>query len=209
MDRDLMRPSPGRRAADVLAIGALCTLAACSVSTTTTESREQSGLREAPANLLHDRGAASRAIAAIARQVGAVPARARRVLIYPEYLDAEAQDPTIPEHLDEYEWRGGEVSGPDPVHLSGPQEAVEAALFPTTAVQWTDIPAIVRAVEARAESARPIRIEDATASYLIVERSTSPADDGRVEISIYLDGPRRSGRAELTSSGELLSLDVS
>ena len=197
-----------RAALTVVAIG-VCTLAGCSVSTTTTDSQEQSGLDSAPANLLHDRDAASRAIAAIEQQVGAAPARVRRVLIYPEYLDVEAQDPNIPEHIDEYEWRDRSVSGPDPVHLSGPQADVEAALFPTTTVQWDDIPTIVRDVEARARVARPTRIEDASANYLIVERSTSPADDGRVEMTIYLDGPRRSGNAVLTADGTLVRLTVS
>jgi hypothetical protein len=186
---------------------AACVLTACSVSTTSDS--QQSTTDDRPVDLLHDRGAAARAIAAIERQIGAAPARAGEVLIYPEYVDVEAQDPTIPEHIDEYEWRDDSVSGPEPVHLSGPQEEVEASLFPTTAVQWRDIPDIVREVETRARHARPTRIEDAAASYLIVERSTSSEDDGRVEISIYLNGPRRSGNAELTASGDIITLNVS
>jgi hypothetical protein len=186
---------------------AACVVTACSVSTTS--DTQQSTTDDSPVDLLHDRGAAARAIAAIERQLGAAPARAREILIYPEYMDVEAQDPKIPEHIDEYEWRGDSVSGPEPVHLSGPQEEVDASLFPTTAVQWRDIPDIVREVETRARHARPTRIEDAAASYLIVDRSTSSEDDGRVEISIYLNGPRRSGNAELTASGEILTLNVS
>ena len=57
--------------------------------------------------------------------------------------------------------------------------------------------------------ARPIRIEGARASYLIVRRSTSFEDDGRVEINLYLAGPRRTGYAELTATGELIALHVS
>src|SRR4029453_10631012 len=143
------------------------------------------------------------------RQVGTAPARTTNVLIYPQYLDMKAQDPATPEHIDEYQWRDGSVTGPEPVHLSGPQEEVGASLFPTTAVRWRDIPAFVREVETRARHARPIRVEDAVASYLIVERSTSPDEDGRVEIRIYLSGPRRSGYAELTATGEIVSLNVS
>ena len=72
--------------------------------------------------------------------IGAAPARVREILIYPEFLDMEAQDPEIHEHIDDYEWRATGVSGPDPVLLTGPQEDVEASLFPTTAVRWRDIP---------------------------------------------------------------------
>jgi len=182
-------------------------LAACSVSTTS--DGQQTTTDDRPEDLLHERGAATRAIAAIEQEVGASPARAGEVLIYPEYMDVEAQDPEVPEHIDEYEWRDGSVSGPEPVHLSGPQEEVEASLFPTSSVQWRDIPDIVREVERRARHARPTRIEDATATYLIVERSTSSEDDGRVEMTIYLNGPRRSGSAELTAAGEIITLTVS
>jgi hypothetical protein len=205
VDRDLRRASATRALVLLFAIAALA--AGCSVSTTTSDSGET--IDDRPVDLLHQRGAAARAIAGIERLIGAAPARAREVLIYPEYLDMEAQDPEIHEHIDDYEWRATGVSGPDPVLLTGPQEDVEASLFPTTAVRWRDIPALVRDVEARARDARPLRIEGARASYLIVRRSTSSEDDGRVEINLYLAGPRRSGYAELTATGELIALHVS
>ena len=189
------------------ALGAL-TLAACSVSTTGSDS-QTTAPEDRPVDLLHERGRAAEAIAAIEKQVGASPAQSTDILLYPEYMDVKAQDPTILEHIDEYEWRDGSVSGPEPVHLSGPQADTDASLFPSSVVRWRDLPAIVSRVEAQARQARPIRIEDARASYVIVERSTSSADDGRVKITIYLDGPRRSGRAELTASGDIITLDVS
>jgi hypothetical protein len=205
VDRDLMPRARSR------ALGALLLVAAlgvgCSVSTTSSDSGET--FDERPVDLLHQRGAAARAVAGIERLIGAAPARATDVLVYPEYMDMKAQDPEVPEHIDEYEWRATGVSGPDPVHLTGPQEDVEASLFPTTAVRWRDIPQMVREVETRARDARPIRIEGARVSYLIVRRSTSPDADGRVEIDVYLGGPRRSGYAELTATGELIALHVS
>jgi hypothetical protein len=191
----------------VFAVLGAIALAACSVSTTGSDSQPTTP-EDRPVDLLHERGRAAEAIAAIDKEVGAAPAQSTEILLYPEYMDVKAQDPAIPEHIDEYEWRDGSVSGPEPVHLSGPQEDTDASLFPTSVVRWRDLPAIVRKVEARARHARPTRIEDARASYVIVERSTSSADDGRVEMSIYLDGPRRSGRAELTASGDIIALTV-
>jgi hypothetical protein len=199
--------APRSRAIVVMLLGALA-LGACSVETTG-GSQEESGFDDAPVNLLHDGGAANRAITAIEEAVGAAPARTNRVLIYPEYMDVQAQDPALAEHIDDYTWRDGDVPAPTAVALTGPQEEVEASLFPTSVVAWRDIPDIVAEVEARARRAKPLRIEEALASYLIVERSTSSEDDGRVEISIYLSGPRRSGRAELTASGDLIELTVS
>jgi hypothetical protein len=204
LDLDLMR------ARTTAVAGALFLVAVanagCSVSTTSDTTQTSD---ERPSDLLHDRRAATRALAAVERRVGTTPARATEVLAYPEYLDIKVQDPAVPEHIDEYEWRGGSVSGPEPVHLSGPQEEVEASLFPTSAVRWRDVPDIVREVEARAHHARPTRIEGAIGSYLIVRRSTNPDDDGRVEIDLYLEGPRRSGYAELTANGDLVTLHVS
>jgi hypothetical protein len=204
VDGDLI-PRRGRRAL-VLLVVVMALVAGCSVSTTSSESGETA---DDPVDLLHQPGAAARAVAGIERLVGAAPAQAREVLIYPEYMNMEAQDPDIGEHIDEYEWRATGVFGPEPVHLTGPQEDVDASLFPTTAVRWREVPEIVAEVEAEARRARPIRIEGARASYLIVRRSTSSEDDGRVEIDVYLDGPRRSGYAELTATGELIALHVS
>lgn len=183
-------------------------LGACSVETTSSGSGSRSGFDDAPVDLLREPGAARRAVVAIEKKVGASPARVRDVLIYPQFFEVEAQDPQIPEHLDEYEYRDGQVGAPEPVHLTGPQEEVEASLFPTTGVDWRTIPEMVRQVERAARRATPIRIEEAKADYVIVRRSTVPDDDGRVQLLIYLSGPRRSGRAELTANGEIVNLIV-
>jgi hypothetical protein len=188
----------------VLVAGAA--LGACSVSTTGTDSETTASTL--PVDLLHDRGRAAEAMTAIERAVGATPAQSAEVLVYPQYMNVDAQDPKILDHINTFEWRDGTVSGPDPVHLSGPQENVDASLFPTSAIRWSDLPEYVSAVEAKARHARPIKIEGARASYVIVQRSTSPDEDGRIGMTIYLEGPRRSGRAELTASGEVVSLQV-
>ena len=94
-----------------------------------------------------------------------------------------------------------------PVHLSGPQEDTEALLFPTTGLDFDDLPDFVRDAEDRLQRARPTPIEDALASYLSIERSSSL--DGRITIRIYISGPRRSGNVEVTTSGEVIAESVS
>ncbi|MBM3671235.1 MAG: hypothetical protein FJW86_03450 [Actinobacteria bacterium] len=118
----------------------------------------------------------------------------------------EAQDPEIPDHIDSYTWRDDTVDRPTPVHLSGPQEEVEASLYPTTAIDLGRIAEFVGIAEEELED-HEIRVEKARASYLYIERSTSL--DGRVVIRISISGPRRSGNVEMTSSGEILSATVS
>lgn len=187
----------------VVSLGA----AACTTSTSTSTGTDPSD-SQLPTDLLHQPGAARKAIDAITAAVGADPARVGEVDIYGEYMIVEAQDPTNAEHIDSYTWRDGNVDAPTPVMLTGPQEAVEASLFSTTAVRWQDIPKFVRAAEHASETAAPIRIEDAQATYLFAERSTSPDLDGRVVLRISVSGPRRSGSVEMTASGEILSVSV-
>jgi hypothetical protein len=181
-------------------------LAACTTTTTSTD--PVTDLTSAiPVDLLHDEVAARLAMRAIEEELGVETAMVRTLSVYSTYLIVEVQDPENPEHIDEYTWRDGVVAPPEPVHLSGPQEDVEAALYPSTSVNLGELADIVKAAERRLENARPIGIEDAVASYLYIERSS--ALDGRVTIRISVSGPRRSGNVETSASGEILSATVS
>jgi hypothetical protein len=159
-------------------------------------------------DLLHDRGAAADALTQIQRAVGTAPAQAREVTVYPAYAIAEAQDPKNREHIDEYTWRDGRVQDPKPVQLNGPQAEVVNELFPTSAVRWRDVPHFVRVAEHELERAQPTRVEQARGSYVIVRR-TSGDGDAVVTLSVYAQGPRRSGYAELTTTGEVVGVHVS
>jgi hypothetical protein len=187
---------------------AVLALGACTTTTTTEQPQDPTQTTSAlPVDLLHDPGAARKAIAAIEDKVGVETAQVAEIDVYGEYLVVEVQDPEIPEHLDQYTWRDGVVEPASPVHLSGPQEEVDASLFPTTAIDLTRLAAFVKTAEDELEHAEPIRIEQARASYLFIERSSSL--DGRVTIRISIEGPRRSGSVEMTSSGEILEATVS
>lgn len=184
-------------------VGTACT------STTTTGSGTGDGTdSDAPVDLLHQRGAAAEAISAIERAVGASPARVTEVDIYPEYVFAEAQDPEIPDHIDRYEWRDDDIPAPEPVQLTGPQEDVDAALFPTSSVRWQRLATMVRAAERAALRNEPLRIESPRASYVTVDRSTSPDDDATVLVRVYISGPRRSGYVEMTAIGAIRAVNV-
>jgi hypothetical protein len=190
-----------------LVVLTMLALVACTTSADTTSeigpTPENTG---GPVDLLHDRGAARRALEAIEKRVGASPAQVTDITIYPEYMIVQAQDPNVLDHIDSYTWRDDQVDTPTPVHLSGPQEAVDASLYPTTGVNLARLPDIVRAAEARLQNARPVGIEEARATYLYIQRSTSL--DGRLIIRISIEGPRRSGDIETTASGEILTAEV-
>jgi hypothetical protein len=192
------------RGLTVWALVAAALLSACTTSTTESTTTPTT----LAVDLLREAKFTARAVEDIVDAVGTETVQLRDVNFYPQYLIVELQDPEIPEHIDEYEWRNGSVEPPEPVQLTGPQEAIEAELFPSTAVDWRTLPQRVREAEAAAEANRPLRVEDARGQYLFVERSTSPELDGRVILRIYLQGPRRGGYVEMTSSGEILSVIV-
>ena len=147
------------------------------------------------------------AIDEIAAAVGEGSIRFRDVVVYPTYAIVEAQDPEAPDHIDRYTWRDGDVGDPEPVHLSGPQEEIELELFPASAVRWSDLAGMAAEAEDRLEVAEPIRIEEPEASYVSVGRSSG--DDRPLTVSVYVNGPRRSGYVELSPEGEVLQTYVS
>lgn len=189
-----------------LLLVALSTLAGCTVegSETTTDTTQPETV-----DLMHDRGVLARAMRDIEKTIGASPAQLTGVDVYGEYVIVEAQDPRDPDHIDRYTWRNGVVEPREPVHLSGPQEDTVAKLYPSTAIQWGEVTDYVRAAERRVLRAKPIRIEHPRASYVDVGRSPYPEADGRVELRISIDGPRRSGYVYLTSSGDITTVEVS
>jgi hypothetical protein len=158
-------------------------------------------------DLVRDADALAGAIEEIAAAVGDGPIRYRDVIVYPTYAIVEAQDPEAPDHIDRYTWRDGDVGDPEPVHLSGPQEEVDLELFPASAVRWSDLAGMAAEAEDRLEAAEPVPIEEPAASYVSVGRSS--ADDRPLTVSVYVNGPRRSGYVELSPEGEVLQTYVS
>ena len=193
----------------LLALALMLGGAACTSTTTTGSGGDAGGGgTDAPIDLLHQRGVAAEAVSAIERVVGASPANVTDVTVYPEYLITEAQDPDIPDHIDRYEWRAHDVPTPEPVQLSGPQEDVDASLFPLSAVAWRRLTAMVDAAERATLHNEPLRIESPRASYVSIDRSTSSEDDGKVIVRIYISGPRRSGSVEMDATGTIRLITV-
>jgi hypothetical protein len=195
-----------------IAIVALAVAALTAACTTTTVSQsdgsDTSHTRPSePEDLLHERGAAATAVKDIVKAVGISPAQVTGVDIYDEYVIVEAQDPSQPDHIDSYTWRDGEVDPSTPVHLSGPQEDTLAELFPTSAFDFDKLSGLVRAAERLLRNADPTPIENGIAQYAFIERSSSL--DGRLTLRVYIEGPRRSGNVEVTTSGEVVSQSVS
>jgi hypothetical protein len=198
-----------RRAAAALCVVAAFVGSAC--TTTTVSGSDGSDTshtgRSEPQDLLHEPGALTTAMKDIVEAVGGSPAQVTEVDVYDEYVIVEAQDPSNPDHIDSYTWRDGEVEPATPVHLSGPQEDTLAQLFPTSAFDFDTLPGLVRDAEKRLRNAKPTPVEDGVARYAFLERSSSL--DGRLTWRFTIEGPRRTGNSEVTTSGDVVDESVS
>lgn len=158
--------------------------------------REELGLPEG-VQTLFDAGAAPALIAAFQEAIGGPATRFAEVLIYPDYAFAEAQDPTIPSHLDEYSWRSGEVGDPQP-EPNDPQ--LESQLFGSADVDWTTIATVASAAPAL------LSVEQGEVSHIIVDRWSFATGSSPVVVRVYVSGPRGGGYLEADPlTGEVLA----
>jgi hypothetical protein len=133
----------------------------------------------------------------IAGARGATPLRALRILIYPEYMFAQVQDPTIPDNIDEYQWRG-ELGAAEPVKLTGSDE-LEPHLFSASEVNWGAIPALVEAAPATAQ------IIDGEVTHVIVERPLPFSND--VRLRVFVSGTRADGYIDADADGTVIAIN--
>ena len=148
---------------------------------------------------LFDPAGATAVIGTFEAAIGGAPTKMMRVVLYPGYAFATAQDPANPLHVDEYEYRDGFVGLPSPVTLVGDGD-LESNLFATTDVDWTFVS---RAVS-EAPSLLPA-VEEGEVTHIIVERSVFTPDFS-VTVRVYVSGPRGGGYVEYTPTGEFIKV---
>jgi hypothetical protein len=132
---------------------------------------------------------------AVAR--GADPLRVLRLVIYPEYLFADVQDPAIPENVDEYQWRG-ELRAAEPVRLVGVED-LETSLFSADEVDWSAIASLV------AGAPQAVQIDDGEVTHAIVERPLPFSTD--IRIRVFVVGARASSFVDADANGTVIAID--
>jgi hypothetical protein len=214
VSRPVTSPTRTARLAVLVALAAVG--GACSVSTDAregandlppAEEREQGEpevqttgptIPEMPGNFLTDPGAAPAAIDAITAELGAVMVRSFD--LYDHYAIFEAQDPTIPENLDSYTFRDGELEKPDPIHVTNSDlEALPNQLFSLADVRWDIVAQLSQTAVAQ------LGIEDGVVNHMGVDRSY---DTFELRLSLSVTGPRRSGSLEATADGTVLEAEL-
>jgi hypothetical protein len=141
---------------------------------------------------------AAQVVAAFTENLGVDQLRALEIVLYPEYAIATLQDPAIPENVDRYLWRTGQIGAPDPVRLVGDGD-LETALYTADEVNWAAIPSLV------AGAREAVAIPNGEVSHLIVHRPLPFSTD--VQIRIFVTSDRDSGYVDASADGTIISVN--
>ena len=147
------------------------------------------------ATTLFDPAAAPALVSAFDAALAGSPTEFSQVILYPDYAIVVARDPEQPSHLDQYLWRGGEVTGPTP---QSNVEDVEAVLFDASEVDW----AAVGALAARA--AELSGVEQGEVTHVMADRTFGQGNP--LAVRIYVSGPRDSAYLQVSPEGEVVAI---
>lgn len=145
---------------------------------------------------LFEGGAPAAITAALDNGIPGQPTSFTMLSLYSDYAIATAQNPTLPDHLDQYIWRTGSLgsSTPQPSDAEAPTMA-----FTVDAVDWVAISNLV------ADAVRISKVEQGEVSYLIVQRDTFTAELPMV-VRIYVNGPRGSAYIQAAADGTVINV---
>ncbi len=140
---------------------------------------------------------AAKAVAQLAERLGA-PVKALEIVIYPDSVSFQVQDPKKAENVDEFRVRGSELDGPRPVRLIGGGN-LEENLYSTADVRFDLIPQLVKT------AAEQIELEGEEVTHVIVKRNL-PFSQG-VRIRVFVNGTRKSGNLDADAKGKIVEID--
>jgi actin-like ATPase involved in cell morphogenesis len=116
------------------------------------------------------------------------PPRVRRIVLYTDFAVAEVQVPDEPTYVDEYQWRDGQVTGPEPLQLMEIDvDELESKLFDLPEVDPSVIPA------AGQQTLQACAGEGLELTHVIIERDLVFDDQHRVLLNVYASHPERGG----------------
>ncbi len=151
--------------------------------------------------------AAKDAVEAFRKKLGGGPIKAVRFEIEHDSATLQAQDPKNPEHVDQYKYTRGIVTGPTAVQLDLLSNNLDKSLFNLDEVDVGATPALAKNVLERAH------IEGGKIKRMTIERGLSIATDmtksGAVSWHIEIEGTRENASAYADMKGNLRGLDLS
>jgi hypothetical protein len=147
------------------------------------------------------------AVEAFRKKLGGGPIKALSLEIEPDSATLKAQDPKQPEHVDQYRYTRGIVSGPTPVQLDLLSNNLDKSLFNLDDINLAATATVARTALERA------KIEGGKIKRMTIERALSLATDmtksGSVRWTIEIEGTRENASASADTKGEILGVDLS
>lgn len=122
------------------------------------------------------------------------PTMFTEVDFYSDYGFAVAQNPQLPDHLDRYSWRVGQIDAPDPE--SNDADA-PSKVFSINDMDWAVLATVVQ------QAPGMLNVEQGEIIYVSVSRDMFQ-DGAPVVGRIYVSGPRSSGFVEVGADGTVL-----
>ena len=126
------------------------------------------------------------------------PVRVTELVLYPEYVISEVQDPRKRGNVDRYTLRNGVVDDGEPVRLMGQMKTardVDAAVVDLASVNFGIVPKLIR------EAKHRLRIEDGKVSHVMLDASR--VFHKQVIWRVYMSSARKSGFVELDLHGRV------
>jgi hypothetical protein len=134
------------------------------------------------------------ALGAYKKAIGGNALAAMRLTFHDTHSSIKAQSPKNPAHVDEYGYRSGVVSPPEPERLQGSAKAkLESFLFDPEKT------ALLRLDELKVTALGKMALEESKVTHVIVDR-----DRGKLEILIYISSPRDSGYVNFNEKGDVV-----
>ncbi|HEY6189361.1 MAG TPA: hypothetical protein VIW80_17040 [Pyrinomonadaceae bacterium] len=192
-----MRPSSNTsRLTTLLAILLIaCFLLACSL----TKMLSQSNMFEGTA--------AQDAAAAFKKKIGG-PIKALSLELEKDGATLRAQDPNNRQHVDEYKYVRGLVTGPNPVQLNALERNLESTLFDLDTVNLAATPDLAKAAVSRTN------LEGGKVTKMVIERNLgmingSLVKGGEPQWTVSVEGTRESASVLADVKGEVKGVDLS
>jgi hypothetical protein len=151
--------------------------------------------------------AAQDAAAAFKKKLGG-PIKALSLEIEKDTATLRAQDPNNRQHVDEYKYVRGLVTGPNPVQLNSLERNLDSTLFDLDTVNLAATPDLVKAALSRTS------LEGGKVSKMVIERSLgmtngSLVKGGGLQWTVSVEGTRESASVLADAKGEVKGVDLS
>lgn len=136
----------------------------------------------------------AQALKAYKEAVGVQALSAMELTLHDTHSSIDVQSPKNAEHVDEYDYRDGSVSGPEPVRLVGHEKSnLKASLFDPEKT------ALLKLDQLKLTALQELKYESAKVSHVIMRR-----DRGKTEILVYGSDARDSGYVRFDEKGKVV-----